>query len=279
MARNRLEDALQAAFMGLAGGIQKGSESGQKLQDILMAKRLEAQFIPKEYKPTTMQEALEFERAKAGILKPREQTRQRLDEARLRQLEGGEESLTPSERRQQRGDTSKLVSGLQILPIKRKLVTEAETSVKNLPKGLLGKWDMKRIMAFDPENPIVEDWQKVKMVLTDATLLNTAMTKGAISDMEMKEFQKAAANDDISSVARMKPVFNKLINFLDAEEKSLKESYVINYGDKALEKVKSRLGLIQKPSQSNLIEMIAPDGTKYKVDKSEVAEARKHGWK
>lgn len=246
----QLDEYLKSILTGGLQGYQSGQASSNKLREALMTKQIEASLTPKEYKPKTMEEAIEFEKSKAGIISPKEALQTKYTQARLNQLEGGEDRLTPSERRQQRGDTSKLTSALQAIPIKKSLVEDAKTSSENLPKGLIGKYKMKVIMAFDPENPVVEDWQKVKMVLTDATLLNTAMTKGAISDMEMKEFMKAAANDDVSSVARMKPVFNKLINFLKAEESSIQESYAINYGDKALDKVKSRLGLLKKPEQS-----------------------------
>jgi hypothetical protein len=77
----------------------------------------------------------------------------------------------------------------------------------------------------DPNNPMLGKWQVIKGVLTDAQLMNTAKTKGAISDKEMALFATAAANDDIASLPRMLPVFDKLMAFMDAEEKAKKESF------------------------------------------------------
>ena len=276
MARTKSswEQALQAILTGAATGAQTGQASGREMEKALMLERLKQSFNPQEYKPRTMQEALEFEnaklgqkewkprteeealgfeRAKAGIVSPKEALQTKFTQARLNQLEGGEDRLTPSERRQQRGDTSKLVNALQTIPVRRTMVNEAKSAMENLPGGRIGQIKMAYIRNFDENNPLNEDWQKVKMVLTDAQLMNTALTKGAISDKEMTLFATAAANDDLLSIKRNKVVFNKLIRFLNAEEKGIQESYAINYGDKALEKVKSRLGIIQKPPAKSYV--------------------------
>lgn len=68
----RLEDYLKAAITGGMSGLQTGQASGNALRNAIMTKQVEASLQPKEWKPTTMQEALNFENAKAGIVKPQE---------------------------------------------------------------------------------------------------------------------------------------------------------------------------------------------------------------
>ncbi len=85
----------------------------------------------------------------------------------------------------------------------------------------------------DPNNPLFRDWQKVKMVLTDAQLMYTAKTKGAISDREMELFSKAAANDDIALKPAIIPVLNKMRKFLEAENRTKVRTYQKLYGEDA----------------------------------------------
>jgi hypothetical protein len=124
-----------------------------------------------------------------------------------------------------------LISMKEQNKVSRGMISQAQDSVKRIPTGLGGKMSMLWMKMFDSNNPTMEDWQNVKMVLTDAQLLNTAKTKGAISDEEMKLFSRAAANDDIASVSAMKPVFRKLVAFMDSEEKAKTETYNTLYGD------------------------------------------------
>jgi hypothetical protein len=127
--------------------------------------------------------------------------------------------------------TEDLFSTLENNKVKREMISEAEKSTTKIPTGLGGKMKMWWNKMFDPENPTMGEWQKVKMVLTDAQLLNTAKTKGAISDSEMELFAKAAANDNISSVRAMKPVFDKLTKFIDSEERAKLKSYETIYNE------------------------------------------------
>ena len=131
--------------------------------------------------------------------------------------------------------TEELLNTIGQGKIQREMIERARKSSKNIPTGLSGKVKMWWTKMFDSENPIMEDWQNIKMVLTDAQLLNTAKTKGAISDREMELFSKAAANDDISSVRAMKPVFDKLVSFINTEEKVKSQTYKSFYGDEAMQ--------------------------------------------
>ena|SRR3990167_118954 len=131
--------------------------------------------------------------------------------------------------------TEELLNTIEQGKIQKEMIRRARESSKNIPTGLGGKVKMWWTKMFDSENPLMEDWQNIKMVLTDAQLLNTAKTKGAISDREMELFSRAASNDDISSVRAMKPVFDKLVNFINAEEKVKSQAYKSFYGDEAMQ--------------------------------------------
>lgn len=127
--------------------------------------------------------------------------------------------------------TNEIFETVEINNQKRKLIDEAESVLPNLPTGLIGSWEMKfKDISGKPDKKL-EDWQKVKAVLTDAQLLNTAKTKGAISDKEMDLFAQAAANGSIQSVSKITPVLKKLRGFIDAQEKAMKGAYKKNYGE------------------------------------------------
>jgi hypothetical protein len=115
--------------------------------------------------------------------------------------------------------------------VKKEQISEAREAIKRIPQGLKGKVITEWKKNFDPNDPMLSDWQKIKVIGTDAQLLNTAKTKGAISDREMELFAKAAANDDLISAQRLTPVLDKLERFIAAEESSLISSYKRIYGE------------------------------------------------
>jgi hypothetical protein len=123
-----------------------------------------------------------------------------------------------------------LISTIEQNKIKRSMISEAQEATSKIPTGLGGRMKMWWNKMFDPENPTMGEWQKIKMVLTDAQLLNTAKTKGAISDKEMALFSAAAANDDIASISAMQPVFKRLVDFIDSEETAKKITFENLYG-------------------------------------------------
>ncbi len=168
------------------------------------------------WKPQTKEEALEFENAKAKT-----------------KVEINNNNLTPAERRQKNLDTTKLITAANENIIKKDMLKEAKDASKTVWTGIKGKARQSYSKLFNPNDPMLGEWQKIKMVLTDAQLLNTAKTKGAISDKEMELFANAAANDDLSSIPRIMPVINKLERFMAAEEKSMADSYFANYGEQA----------------------------------------------
>jgi hypothetical protein len=111
-----------------------------------------------------------------------------------------------------------LIDTIETGNISRANIADAYQAAQKIQGGMFGKLGRQWSRNFNPNDPALQDWQKVKMVLTDAQLLNTAKTKGAISDQEMRLFANAAANDDTASIQAMMPVFRKLMNFLNAEE-------------------------------------------------------------
>lgn len=109
--------------------------------------------------------------------------------------------------------------------VKRGSIKQALESATKIDPGVLGRAKRGILKWTDPNNPMFEDWQNVKIVLTDAQLMNTAKTKGAISDREMELFSKAAANDDVASLPAMLPVFKRILKVMDADEKSKKDTF------------------------------------------------------
>ncbi len=141
-----------------------------------------------------------------------------------------ENILTPALQKQKIKDTNDLFSTIKTNQVKKDNIEQALLSAEKIPAGIMGKARITYMKSFDPNNPVMTDWQNVKSVLTDSQLLYTAKTKGAISDREMDLFSEAAANDDMGAISRIKPALNRLMSFLDAEEESKKQSYISNYG-------------------------------------------------
>lgn len=112
-----------------------------------------------------------------------------------------------------------------------RFINEAEPLIDTLPKGLGGKIQSSWMKNFDADNPILGNWQKIKAILTDTTLLQSMKTKGAISDKEMEEFKQAAANDSLISGPRIKSAFERYKRILETESKSKVDSYFKQFGE------------------------------------------------
>lgn len=113
--------------------------------------------------------------------------------------------------------------------LKSDRLNAAEDALKKMPTGLAGKVITKYKSMMDPNDPVLAAWQKVKSVLTDATLMNTANTKGQISDKEMEEFKKAAANDELISPQRIGVILKILKDDLEEKESSAAKTYQYLY--------------------------------------------------
>lgn len=140
-------------------------------------------------------------------------------------------TLPPSRQSQKDKRTEALFGMMENNAVKRQQIADAEAALPNVPTGWSGKMRTLGAKWFNPNDPILGDWQKVKSVLTDAQLLNTAKTKGAISDQEMQLFAQAAANDDLISMERVKPIIAKLKSFIDAEQNASVNSYKQIYNE------------------------------------------------
>lgn len=139
-----------------------------------------------------------------------------------------EKPLSPTMQKLKANDTKSYLDTVNTNKVKLDSINEVRDIMDKIPQGMIGRGQI-ALMNIQGKDPMLESIQKVKMVLTDAQLLNTAKTKGAISDSEMKLFADAAANNDFSS-PRIKPVLNKLAKFMEADIKSQREAYIRNYG-------------------------------------------------
>jgi len=119
----------------------------------------------------------------------------------------------------------------EINKVKKEQIQKAAESAKKITQGLAGKVKGSFTKRFIPSTKMLADWQQIKMVLTDAQLMNTANTKGAISDKEMELFAEAAANDDYFSIQRIMPVLEKLSKFIEADMNAKTKTYKHLYGE------------------------------------------------
>lgn len=142
-----------------------------------------------------------------------------------------EKTLSPALQNAKDKRTAELFDVTSKNSVRREQLQNAMSAAKDVEGGQIGAIKREWMKRFDSKNPILTKWQDIKSVLTDAQLMNTANTKGAISDREMELFSNAAANDDFTSLPRMTPVFKKLLKFMDAEERSKKMAYKTLYPD------------------------------------------------
>lgn len=140
-------------------------------------------------------------------------------------------ALSPTLEKVKQSRLENIINAFENAKPQSDMIANAEDSLKRIPQGRLGAIKIKYLMEADPNNPILTDWQNIKMVMTDAQLLNTAKTKGAISDKEMELFAKASANDDLLSIPRIIPVIAKLKRFLEAEKSRAVNAYRNIYKD------------------------------------------------
>jgi hypothetical protein len=164
-------------------------------------------------------------------------------------MSAGQRPLSPILQKVKDTRTENIMNNLEQNNIKRDMINNAMESSKKIQGGLYGKIQRGFLRGIDPKNPILGDWQNIKMVLTDAQLMNVAKTKGAISDREMELFSKAAANDDIASLPQIIPVLNKVLRTINADEQSSVNSYKKLYGEDPTQWEGYNSNLIQQQSQ------------------------------
>lgn len=142
---------------------------------------------------------------------------------------GAGDNLTPGQRMAKDKATADIFETVETNKVKRFGISEAKDAMKRVPQGVVGAIRYGFNKHFDPNDPMLGDFQKIRMIGTDAQLMHTAKTKGAISDKEMALFATAAANDDFISVERLKPVLEKLERFIAAEEAGKLGAYERSY--------------------------------------------------
>lgn len=148
---------------------------------------------------------------------------------------------TPTEKRARVKDLNEATTTLTSNQSSRQKIADVLGRIDNVPSGRFGAMNIDWMKNFDPNNPKLSDWQAIKSVLTDTTLLKSMQTKGAISDSEMTEFRKAAANDDLISPARIKEALSDYVRKLDAEDEGLSRAYKLSWGQDPREMI-SELG-------------------------------------
>lgn len=127
--------------------------------------------------------------------------------------------------------TSEIYNVIGQNKVKRNQITKGREALTKLPTGPLGAANIKFKNWTNSKDPILKDWQNLKSVLTDAQLMYTAQTKGAISDEEMELFRKAVANDEIVSPPKMEAALDKLLAHIEAEDNAKIISFKQNYGE------------------------------------------------
>lgn len=127
--------------------------------------------------------------------------------------------------------TTELFQQIERNKTRKEAIQRAKTTLPNIPTGIGGQIELKAKSFFGSKDPMLKDWQNLKSLLTDSTLMQTANTKGAISDQEMALFKEAAANDKISNTPMMQEALDHLYKYIDTEERALVNSYKHNYGE------------------------------------------------
>lgn len=284
MAKNSF---LTGLIAGAGQGFSKRQEEERSLanamQQIYMKAALEkATKEPEAYKATTRDQWLADKQAEeemrrattlAAIQERSKGGAQKIvgEDAEGNPIYADVKPLSPTMQKLKAQDTSKILEMFETNKTKSALIDEAFDVIDKVPQGVLGSLQIKgmNIAGTDPQ---LEAVQKVKMVLTDAQLLNTAKTKGAISDREMALFQDAAANNNFSA-PRIRPVLKKLKDFMKADETAAREAYIRNYGEDIAEGVPRTVGDIAGGGQRTVGDFV-PGAN---VDNGAMAELKRRG--
>lgn len=215
-------DPMAGFQVGQAIGKSKGSAYGKTASHM-------SDLTKERDKSRTKTSPLEVALLKSTLDAPLKESQIALNEAKTNKMEDPSSHLSVSQQIAKDKRTEALIDMKNNNQLRREYIKKAKTSLPNLPGGIAGKLGIGIMRKVNPDNPILADWQNLKSVLMDSTLMKIGKTKGAISDREMEAFQTAAANDDLISVSRMGTELDKLMNAIDAQEKSAKETYMQLY--------------------------------------------------
>lgn len=204
---------LGSVLSKVADKLRNDRQKEEALNLLGQTEAIKAKYNPQEWKPRTEQEYLRVKEAELG-LKPK---------------------VSPSLKVRQDKRTEDLLTTVENNKLYRTTLNDAMKAAENISSGIYGKLERGWQKNLDPENPALTDWQIIKMALLDEQLSNVIKTKGAISNYEMQGFQEAVANDDITSLARIRPVINRAIKRLAIEEDSKIKSYKKIYNEDPLD--------------------------------------------
>ena len=217
-------DPMQGFEVGQKIGKSKGSAFGGTAQYM-------SDLTAQRDKEKTKVNPLELAILKQTMQSPLQKSQMELNEAKTAKLEDPSSNLSVSQQIAKDKRTQALFDITETNKLKKGFIDRAKKSLPNIPGGWAGKLQIGVMKNLDPNNPILADWQNLKSVLMDATLMNIGRTKGAISDKEMAAFQTAAANDDLVSVSRMGDALDRLRGAMDADEFAKKQTYKQLYGE------------------------------------------------
>lgn len=267
--QNKLQDQY---FKGVDAATIMGEANAKKTAEGSLSEGLVAQTVLGEAKNRGWLEGLEPEIVNGKIslkrtpkISPAQQQSYDLQKERIdlakQKIEKGLE-YSPSLKKEQYKSADSFVENYQKYEFGKATIKSAIDSVNKVPKGILGKLSVGYLKQFDPNNPILGDWQNIKSILGDAQLLQVAKTKGAISNAEMQTFLTMVANDDLNSLPRITASLSRLEKFLENEKTISEKQYEVNFGKKELERVKSILGENKKsytPQQQAILEQLSPE--------------------
>lgn len=211
-AKNKFMQFLAYGMMGAGEGLT-GRPFLTNFEDNRIAQeKLEAEGrAPKEWKPTTKEEALEFEKSKAEMKTT------------------GKKEQPASIQRQKNLDTTKLSQKNSQYSLTNNRILGVLKTIEEIPVGALGSAQIKMMTLAGSKDPILQKWQDLKSLLSDIQLGKLQFTKGSISDNDMKFFSRASANDDIASIPMIQSVLKRALEDNEYDLVSAKASYEKNY--------------------------------------------------
>jgi len=211
--QNQKQQMQQQAQQNQAENLYRTQQLSQKAQEIALADPAKNKYL----------------RAEMAT-----QNRSRMADARYKEAYVSGElapKMSPSRMNAKDKRTEELITTISENQTQRELIDDASVALTNLTKGLGGKIERGFSKRLAADNPLLGDYQKVKMVLTNAQLRESLMLKGAISDVENKWLAEAAANDDLLSTPRAEVVFSSILKKMDAMDDSKLSSYKRIYGE------------------------------------------------
>jgi len=140
-------------------------------------------------------------------------------------------------------DAEALITTMETTQFEQQNIDDAMGAAERLSKklagkgGFLGRVQVGMLNQIDPTNELLNDWQTVKSALTNAQLSFTGQTKGAISDKEMKLFERAVGNDDLMSLPRIKTALDKMRRSVDIQKRAKTRYFKSQYGEDKLNEI------------------------------------------